>query len=269
MATKFIQTMKYSAMLFGMLFVNFNVIAIEKNYTGANYYEAGLGYHTLTTDFSDWHEGYAKGSWQQNENNIWDWEVLGSERFDESGIFLTGGLTHIFNDDWYGSLHLSASNEVFIFPKYTVNAFINKKFLDDKKLVGTLGLMYSDTRLINQDSGLYLGATYYFSTPWVLQGGIWFNRSTPGPEDSTRYKIAVTQGQIFDYFITAAVDWGNEAYQYSSPPFISEVNVRSTLYSLTWREWIKTDWGINVVAEHYNSETYDRTGVMFGVFKHF
>lgn len=258
-----------SAMILGMLFVNFNVIADEKKYLEENYYEAGVKYHTLTTGFSDWNEGYAKGSWKQDADNVWEWEVLGSKRFDESGVLFSGGLNHIFNDDWYGSLHLSASNDVFFFSKYRVDAFINKKFLEDKRLIGTLGLMYADSRVINVDRGLYLGAAYYFSTPWILEAGIRFNRSSPGPENSTRYKVALTQGKGFDRIITAAIDWGNEAYQYYSPPLTATVDVKSTLYSLTWREWIEKDWGINVVGEYYNSETYDRTGVMFGVFKHF
>lgn len=268
MGTKFIQNIKMSAMISGMLFVNFNVLAAEKNYLDSNYYEGGVKYHTLTTGFSDWQEGYAKGSWQQDADNRWEWEVLGSKRFDESGVGVSGGLNHIFNDDWYGSLHLSASSDVFFFSKYRVDAFINKKFLEDKRLIGTLGLMYADTRVINVDRGLYLGATYYFSTPWILEGGILFNRSSPGPENSTRYKIAITQGKSFDRNITVAIDWGNEAYQYLSP-IIAVVDIKSTIYSLTWREWIEKDWGINVVGEYYNSETYDRTGVMFGVFKHF
>jgi YaiO family outer membrane protein len=269
MTTKLITTIEVSSvMLFGMLLINFNIIAAEKQYLEANYYEAGLKYHDLTAGLSDWTEGYAKGSWQQDADNVWNWEVLGANRFDTAGIFFTGGLTHIFNDDWYGSLHLSTSDDAFYFPKYRVDAFINKKFLDEANLIGTLGLMYEDTRLINEESGLYLGATYYFSTPWVLEGGIRYNHSLPGPEYSTRYKIAISQGKSFERIITAVVDWGNEAYQYSGV-ILTTVDVRSTVYSLTWREWIKKDWGINVVAEYYNSETYDRTGVMFGVFKHF
>lgn len=269
MATKFTQTIKFIAMFSGMLLVNFNVIAAEKNYSESNYYEGGIKYHTLTAGFSDWREGYAKGSWQQDSDNIWNWEVLGSKRFDESGVLFSGGISHIFNDDWYGSLQLSASNDAFYFSKYRIDAFINKKFLDDRSLVGTLGLMYADSRVINLDRGLYLGASYYFSTPWILEGGIRFNRSSPGPENSTRYKIAITNGKSFERIITAEIDWGNEAYQYFSPPVTATVDVRSTLYTLTWREWVKKDWGINVVGEYYNSETYDRTGVMFGVFKHF
>ena len=268
MTVKLIQYVKVSVVIFGMMFLNFAVDAAEKNYLDGNYYEGGLKYQSLTAGFSDWTEGYAKGSWQQDADNRWAWEILASKRFNESGTYFSGAINHVFNDDWYGSLHLSTGTDVFFFPKYRVDAFINKKFHDERNLIGTFGIFYEDTRLINEESGLYLGATYYFSTPWVLEGGIRYNRSSPGPENSTRYKIAVTKGTNFDRLVTFVVDWGNEAYQYSSP-IILPVDIRSTVYSLTWREWIKKDWGINVVGEYYNSETYDRTGVMFGVFKHF
>ena len=251
-----------------MFFISLNVHAAEKNYLETNYYEAGIKYHSLTAGFSDWHEGYVKGSWQQNADNVWDWEVLGSRRFDTNGILFNGGVTRTFNSEWYGSLHLSTSDNVFYFPQFRIDAFINKKFLDEGNLVGTLGLIYEDSGEINEDTGLYLGASYYFSTPWVVEGGIRFNRSMPGPENSTRYKIAVTQGTSFDHLIIAEIDWGNEAYQYTAET-VSTVDIRSTVYSLTWRKWIRKDWGFNAVAEYYNSETYDRTGVMFGVFKHF
>lgn len=255
-------------MLSGMLYFNFNVMAAEKNYLETNYFEAGLKYHSLSAGLSDWHETYAKASMQQDAANVWDGELLASKRFDVSGIFISGGLTHEFNHEWYGSLHLSTSDNVFFFPKFRVDAFINKKFLDEGNLVGTLGLIYEDSREINEEDGLYLGATYYFSTPWVIEGGIRLNRSLPGPENSTRYKIAVTHGQSFDRLIIAVVDWGNEAYQYTDVT-TATVDVRSTVYSLTWRQWIEKDWGINAMAEYYNSETYNRTGVMLGVFKHF
>lgn len=242
--------------------------AAEKELLETNYYELGVTYHNLTEGFGNWKEAYAKGSWQQNPDNVWNWEVLTSERFDESGSYVAGGLTHTFNADWYGSVHLGAGTDVFFFPSYRVDAFLNRKFLPEKNLVGTIGIYKEDTHQVNEESGVYLGATYYFTSPWILEVGTRKVRGLPGPEYSRRYKVAVTHGSAFDRYIIAQVDWGNEAYQYVSATTVS-VDIDSTLYSLTWREWIKKHWGINVVAEYYTSDTYDRKGVMFGVFKHF
>ncbi|MBE9516645.1 MAG: YaiO family outer membrane beta-barrel protein [Proteobacteria bacterium] len=267
MATN-IKTGRFTLLFLGMLYVNLNVIAADNDYLEANYYEAGARYHDLTDGFSSWREGYIKGSWQQDANNIWNWEILSSKRFDESGVFVTAGLTHTINEDWYGSLHLSTSSDAFFFPRFRFDAFVNKKFLDEGNLVGTVGVIYEDTRLVNEERVLYLGSSYYFTSPWVLEAAVKRHRSSPGPEYSTRYKVAVTHGQAFDRFIIAKVDWGNEAYQYVTET-TSTINIDSTVYSLTWREWIKKYWGINVVGEYYTSDTYDRRGVMFGVFKQF
>ena len=268
MATFSIQTVKYIMLLFGVFSISFNVIAAEINYLEANYYESGVKYHNLTAGYPNWTEGYVKGSWQQDANNVWNWEVLGSSRFNESGIFFTGGLTRTFNEDWYGSLHLSTSDGVFFFPSFRIDAFLNRKYLDEGNLVGTYGIFYEDSGTVNEERGLYLGASYYYPSPWVVEAGVKIIENSPGPEYSRRYKIALTHGRAFDRLIIAEVDFGNEAYQYVAAT-ISTVDVKSTVYSLTWREWIKKDWGINIVGEFYNSDTYDRTGVTFGVFKHF
>ena len=106
MTEKLIQYAKVSVVIFGMTFLNFSVDGAEKNYLEGNYYEGGLKYHSLTAGFSEWTEGYGKGSWQQDSDNRWEWEMLASERFNESGVFFSGGLNHIFNDDWYGSKKL-------------------------------------------------------------------------------------------------------------------------------------------------------------------
>ncbi|MEJ2141919.1 MAG: YaiO family outer membrane beta-barrel protein [Gammaproteobacteria bacterium] len=242
--------------------------AAENELNESNYYELGVGYYDLTAGFESWKEAYARGSWQQNQDNVWQWEVLTAERFNESGTYVSGSLTHVFNSDWYGSLHLGTSDDVFFFPRYRVDAFLNRKFLEEKNLIGTIGVYQEDTRQENEESGFYLGATYYFPSPWILEVGTRKVRSLPGPEYSSRYKLAVTYGSVFDRYIIAQVDWGNEAYQLVSAT-ITPVNIDSTVYSLTWREWIKKDWGTNIMAEYYTSDTYDRKGVMFGVFKHF
>lgn len=268
MATLSKQIVKYIALLLGMLSVSFNVNAAEKNYLEENYYEGGVKYHDLTAGYPSWKEAYAKGSWRQNADNVWDWEVLGSSRFNASGVSVTGGVTRTLNEDWYGSLHLTTSDGVFFFPRFRVDAFLNRKYLDEGNLVGTYGLFYEDSGTVNEERGIYLGASYYFSSPWILEAGVKRIENSPGPEISTRYKIAVTHGRAFDQYLIAEVDFGNEAYQYVAAT-TSIVDVQSIVYTLTWRKWIKKDWGINLVGEYYNSDTYDRTGVAFGVFKHF
>jgi YaiO family outer membrane protein len=245
------------------------VFAAEQHqYIEANYIEGGLDYSDLDHGYADWKGVFVRGSWQQNSKNVWAGELLHKNEYNAWGNYLTAGLTHTFNDDWYGSLSAGVSDGAFFFNKYQVDGFINRKLLKDRNLVATLGVGYDEAKHVNADSYIYLGASYYFDEPWLLEGGIRLNRSTPGPENSHRYRIAVTYGRAFDQFIIADFDWGTEAYQFVSTD-VSIVNFNSRILSLTWRKWIAKDWGLAMRGEFYQSDEYNRNGVEVSVFKHF
>lgn len=240
----------------------------ELHYIEPDYVEAGINYYDLDSGFSDWQGVFVRGSWQQDENNIWDAEILYQQRYDAWGTYFVAGLTHIFNPDWYGSLHVGSSDGAFFFPKIRVDAFINRKVLDERNLVLTLGLGYEEAQQVNTDRRLYLGASYYFDEPFVIEGGILFNRSSPGPENSERYRVALTYGRVFERYIIAEIDWGTEAYQYIAED-VSIMDFKSELVALTWREWVQRDWGFAVRGELYQSDYYDRNGIELSVFKHY
>jgi YaiO family outer membrane protein len=242
--------------------------AEQRTYLEANYVEAGLNYSSLTNGYDDWKGAFVRGSWQQNENNVWEGEVLRTNEYNAWGSYVSAGLTHTFNEDWYGSLFLGTSDGAFFFPKFRVDAFINRKLLQDKNLVATLGFGYERAHQVNADTSLYVGASYYFEQPVEVEGGIRFNRSNPGPENSTRYRVAVTYGRPFERYLIAEYDWGKEAYQYVTTD-ISIMNFNSRLLTLTWREWLAKDRGFALRGEFYQSDEYNRTGVQISVFKHF
>jgi len=244
------------------------VAAESRQYLEANHVEAGLSYSTLSNGYANWKGMFARGSWQQDVNNVWEAEVLHENRYDTWGTYVSAGLTHTFNEDWYGSLYLGTSDSAFFFPKFRVDAFINRKLLKDRNLVATLGLGYEKAQQVNKDSRLYLGASYYFEQPWVVEGGVRFNRSTPGPENSRRYRVAVTYGQAFKRYLVADYEWGTEAYQYITTD-IAILNFNSRILTLTWREWQAKDWGFALRGEFYQSDEYNRTGVLISVFKHY
>ncbi len=242
--------------------------AEQHQYLEANYIEGGVNYSSLTNGYADWKGIFVRGSWQQNEKNVWEGELLRESEYNAWGTYLSAGLTHTFNEDWYGSIFLGGSDGAFFFPKLRTDAFINRKLLKDKNLVATLGVGYEQAQQVNADTSLYLGASYYFEQPWVVEGGIRFNRSNPGPENSNRYRVAVTYGQAFKRYLIAEYDWGTEAYQYVTTD-ISIMNFNSRILTLTWREWLAKDWGFALRGEFYQSDEYNRTGVQFSVFKHY
>jgi YaiO family outer membrane protein len=239
----------------------------EKRYIEPDFIEVGINYYDLDSGFDDWKGAFVRGSWQQNEKNIWDAEILHQQRYGEWGTYYVAGVTHIFNDDWYGSLHIGTSS-AFFFSKLRVDAFINRKVLPERNLVLTAGIGYDKAQQVNTDRSLYLGASYYFETPYILEGGVRFNRSSPGPENSTRYRVALTYGRAFERYIIGEIDWGTEAYQYIAED-VSILDFDSQVYALTWREWVKRDWGFALRGEIYQSDNYDRLGIEASVFKHF
>ena len=178
------------------------------------------------------------------------------------------GVTHTFDPDWYGSLHIGSRDGAFFFSKIRIDAFINRKILAERNMVLTLGLGYDEAQTVNSDRMLYLGASYYFETPLVLEGGMLFNRSSPGPENSMRYRVSLLYGLTFDRYLIGEIDWGTEAYQFIAED-VSIMDFDSSLIALTWREWIQRDWGFEVRGELYQSDIYDRKGIELSVFKHY
>ena len=233
-----------------------------------NYIEAGIGHHQLTSGYQDWDIYYLKGGWQQNESNIWDWTIEHQDRFGGSGLYFLAGLTHIFNDDWFGSISFGTSKSGFFLPRQRIDAFINRKLLPDKNLVLTFGAGYIDEKNVHTTNSLYLGATYYFESPWVIAGGIRWNISSPGSVSSTRQIVALSWIHEKDRHITFNLDWGNEAYQFIDAT-VSLVDFSSNIASITWREWLQQDWGSNVVVERYDNPFYQRNGITVGIFKEF
>lgn len=244
-------------------------LAPDEARLAANYVEIGGEYYWLSHDFSDWYGMYLRGIWAQNASDTWDWEVVRGNEYDEWGGYYGGGLTHVFNADWYGSLHVGASSSGFFFPRYRIDGALHRKLLPERNLVVTVGSGYIGERdEVHRQAYLFLGASYYFTRPWIIEAGTRWSRSDPGSVDSTRLLLAVTWGRNKVRYVTAAYEFGNEAYQLVGPT-ITAVDFRSQLLTLTWREWWRDGWGFNLVGEHYESDVYDRTGVRLGVFKEF
>lgn len=237
-------------------------------FTSSGFVEAGGNYHDVSDNFGNWLGEYLKGEVQTDPNNRWSAEVLNQKAFKSTGQYGNIGNTHIFNQDWFSSVTVGAGNGGFYLPRYRVDAFINKKWLDERQLVTTFGLGTVKAMDAHRDKSLFLGATYYFKTPWVIQGGVRFNRSDPGNVYSASQFVAVTQGQDKKHFITLRYGFGREAYQVIGPSQVLS-DFRSQQLSLELRQWVRSDWGFNVRGERYHNPNYDRTGINIGIFKEF
>jgi YaiO family outer membrane protein len=257
------------AMFAILLWLPCNLLAADvRSEAFDNYVEGGIKYDSLTNGFDDWKGGYLQGAWQQDQNNIWDWEILYQKQYGASGNYYVAGLTHVFDQDWYGSVHVGASGSGFFFPDYRVDAAIHRKLLPQRDLVLTVGTGYIEQKDSHSDKYLYLGAGYYFPDAWLIEGGVRLNQSSPGSVSSSRYLLALSRARDKIRHIAISIDWGDEAYL-AIGPTTSLVDFPSTLLMVNWREWYGPDYGLHVIAEYYDSDVFNRTGVTIGVFKEF
>jgi YaiO family outer membrane protein len=232
-----------------------------------NYVEAGGDYLTLTNGFGYWAGGYARGVVTQGRN-IWNGEVNGQHEFGDAGVYFAAGDTYTINPDWYGSLTIGSSVGGFFWPRFRGDGFINKKWLAHKQLITTFGFSYYAAKDVHRDHSFFVGSTYYFTTPWILEEGIRFNVSNPGAVFSPAAFVAVTHGRNQQQYVTVRAGFGKEAYQLVGPTVILN-DFPSQTFTATWRRWVGESWGVNLVGDYYHSPYYERGGASFGFFRDF
>jgi YaiO family outer membrane protein len=232
-----------------------------------NYVETGADYMTLTNGFGSWSGGYSRGVYEQGKN-IWNAEINGQQEFGDAGVYFAAGDTYNFNSDWYGAFTVGSSAGGFFWPRFRSDGFINKKWLARKQWITTAGVSYVMAKDVHRDHTLYVGSTYYFQKPWIVEEGIYFNISHPGAVFAPAGFVAVTQGHNKQQYITVRAGFGEEGYQLVGPTAtLSQFN--SGTLTITWRKWMGPNWGFDFVGDYYHSPFYMRGGSTFGFFKEF
>lgn len=237
----------------------------EKNLT--NFVEAGGSYRQLTNGFGDWSGGYARGVLDEGKN-VWNAEINGQHEFGGGGVYLAAGDTYNFNSDWYASLTLGSSAGGFFWPRFRADAFANRKWSARKQFITTLGYGYYASKDVHRDQSVFVGTTYYFQSPWIIEDGIRFNVSNPGTVFSPAGFMAVTEGRDKHHYVTLNAGFGQEAYQIVGPATVL-TRFPSQNLTITWRQWMGKTWGFNLVSDYYHSPFYERGGGSFGFFKEF
>ena len=125
------------------------------------------------------------------------------KRFGESGRFIGLSDTITLDPDWFATVSLGAGDGASYLPDHRIDAFINRKLLSQRQLVATLGTGYYRAPDGHTDRNVSLGATYYFSEPWIVQGEVRFNNSRPGSVNTRQQFVAVAHETEID---TAAIE---------------------------------------------------------------
>ncbi len=229
--------------------------------------QVSAGTQHLTGPYGDWHDVTLTGGWGL-PGHVLQGELSVNKRFGVGGTYLGVGDTHRFDEDWYGSVNLGAGDGAFYLPKYRADATLNRKFLADRRLVGTLGAGYYRAPDGHTDRSLLLGATYYFEAPWIVEGGVRFNESAPGNVNTRQHFVALTWGHPKADWVTGRIGWGGEGYL-ATGPATQLVNFTSREASIAWRHWTSQNTGVLVAVNRYSNPLYRRVGATVGLFHDF
>ena len=220
--------------------------------------------HNLSNGFGNWREVGVRGSIQTGAHRL-QAELASMRRFGESGNYFGVGDTVTFDQDWFASLSAGAGDGAFYLPRYRVDGFVNRKFLPDRNLIGTLGAGYYRAPDGHVDRNASIGATYYFSQPLVVQGEVRFNNSSPGSIRTRQQFVAATWGRDKETQVTGRYAWGREGYQ-TVGQAMSLVDFRSNEASVKVRHWLGPAWGVQAGLERYRNPFYVRNGGQLGFF---
>lgn len=229
--------------------------------------ELSTGAQRLTNGFGNWRDVTLRGAYGLDKHLL-QGELSAHRRFGEDGVFLGLSDTYTFNEDWYGSLAVGVGDGAFYLPRYRVDGTIYRKLLPNRNLVASLGLGYYKAPGGNSDQSVSLGAAYYFEAPWIVEGGIRLNRSSPGSVGTQQQFVAVTYGRNKQDLVTARYGWGEEGYL-AVAANRQLVNFESREASVSWRHWFNPRTGVLVGANRYSNPSYRRSGVTVGVFHDF
>lgn len=227
-----------------------------------------LSYSRLNHEYDDWRDVTLRANRALNANDRLSAEISQQDHFGDQGVFVGVGYQHVWNDDWYGSVHAGTSSGGFFLPRERYDAFINRKWLEQRQLVTTLGAGYYRAKDVHNDRNVLLSARYYFSAPVIAEIGMRFNQSDPGGVSSRRRFATLNYGQYGQQYLVLRYESGREAYQLVSDNAVVS-DFGSHELALNWRKWLVPNSGLQLEVNQYKNPVYRRDGVLAGVFYEF
>ena len=232
-----------------------------------NFVESGGNYLQLTDHYGSWAGGYARAVYEHG-HDVWNGEINGQREFGDKGVYFAAGDTRTFSPNWYAALTVGASIQGFYWPRFRADAFLNRKLLSRQQWITTVGYGYFAAKDVHRNHYAYLGSTYYFAKPWIFEEGLYFSVSNPGAVLAPSGFVAMTHGSNDHHFVTLRVGLGEEGYQLVGPSS-SLTKFQSQDVTGTWRQWIGSNWGFNLIGDYYHNPYYSRYGPTLGFFKDF
>ena len=225
------------------------------------------GYQHLTGGFSPWRQLTVHGVYE-SDRHVFQGELSHKREFDTSGNFVGLTDTYTINDDWFTSGSVGFGDGAFYLPRARFDGFIYRKLLPKKNFVASLGIGYYDAPDGHIDRSVAIGGAYYFEQPWVVEGGVRFNRSNPGHVNTHQQFIAANYTPDPQNALSARYAWGSEGYVPLAAKS-SMVGFNSTDASVSWRHRLDKRWGFSISANRYRNPSYARSGIDVGVTRQF
>lgn len=229
--------------------------------------DVSTGYQHLTGGYSSWRQLTVHGVFE-SDRNVFQGELSHKREFNTNGNFLGLTDTYTINDDWFTSGSVGFGDGAFYLPRVRFDGFVYRKFLPKKNFVGSLGVGYYDAPDGHIDRSVALGGAFYFDQPWVVEGGIRFNRSNPGGVNTHQQFVAANYRPNAQNALSARFAWGSEGYVPLAAN-TSMVGFNSTDASVSWRHRLDKLWGFSVSANRYRNPSYARSGVDIGITRQF
>lgn len=229
--------------------------------------EIAAGAQQLSNGYGNWRDLTVRGT-HQSGAHVWQTELSAKREFGKSGLFLGVADTVTLDPDWFARVSAGAGDGAFYLPRLRLDGSLSKKWLDRRNLVTSVGLGYYRAPDGHTDRAVTLGAVYYFEQPWIVEGGVRFNRSNPGGISTRQQFLAATWGRDRQDLVTLRYGWGREGYQAIAQD-VKLVNFKSKEVSVAWRHWLDNQSGFLLGAERYENPSYDRRGITIGWFYQF
>ena len=242
--------------------------ALPLGLNGPGYVEFGGGYSDMyPPPFVPWRDAYVRVVASGGRNTL-SGEGSRQDHYGDTGWYYGAGITRSFSDSVFADVHAGSSVGGFFLPRLRLDSSVNGKFLSRKQLILTGNFGYDKSKQVNYD--YRFGPSFAYYTHWsvVAQGGVNFVLSNPGDVFVMSEYLAITQGHEKEHYITVRAELGREGYEIVGPQTAIQ-NFAFRQYSGTWRQWIGTDWGVNIIFNHENTPFYRRNGGTVGIFFEF
>ncbi|MBN1445046.1 MAG: YaiO family outer membrane beta-barrel protein [Candidatus Omnitrophica bacterium] len=263
-----------SRKLFVLLFVfliaapGLSHAAKYKNSFGIDYTEEYLTPHD---DYGSWHKVDMEYSRECSETvKVVLRNALLWRDGEDSGISGGIGIYKDWTPRFYTYTGLSSGTDVSYIPQlWASQSFYFKVGPKGKTTVIPLGFSYINSRS-DHETYLVSSGIIAYRGKWIYAYGIRRNQSEPGSVVSFSHHGSIYYGKQGEQWLQLGLSIGKWAYLQTDVLDPEEIDRDSFTVSMSWRKWLKENYGIKTRVSYFNLEDgYDKYGLEFGIFTEF